>query len=134
MEGGDKQKGPAGNKEKAIVGTSKSDLGGVYAAVSPGKSDVGDVKTDVGNVKTDVGAARMRVEDVEGKSAAADEAPYEYLEGALACEPECQSLGEKLAVTTVWVVFSDPEIPGLTSAGELEVVLNFKRNAPFQVN
>jgi hypothetical protein len=116
LDGGDdKRKGPAKKKPKAIVGTSKSDVGQEYRDVSP-------EKTDVGNVKTDVGAARMRMEDVEGKRAAADEVAYEDLEGAF--EPECQSQSEKLAVTAVCVVFSDPEIQSLTSAGELEVVLN----------
>jgi hypothetical protein len=131
LDGGDdKPKGPAEKKGKAIVGTLNSDVGRGYTDVSPEKS----VKTDVGNVKMDVGASRMRVENVEGKRAAADEVAYEYLEGALAFEPECRSLGEKLAVTAVWVVFSDPEIQSPTSAGELEVVVEFRRIVVFQVN
>jgi hypothetical protein len=109
LDGGDdKPKGAAEKKGKAIVGTSKTDVGREYTDVRPEKTDLGNVKTDMGDVKTDVSAERMRVEDVETKRAAADEAAYEYLEGALAFEQECQSLGEKLAVTAVWFVFNTP--------------------------
>jgi hypothetical protein len=108
------------------VGTAESDVGTAKSDVGTATSDVGVPKVDVGIVETDVGAAKTEVngqgklfaqQGEEEKAAAAEEVAYNYLSVSLAQETECQCLGEKLAATSVGLIFMEPEVREATLAG-----------------